>query len=940
MDFDGDGFFAPAPGAVDGKYVCLLTYREVDGVDVLFVVEAGDPSQVIEGDPEDVCLGRSELEELLIDCHDEDDDRFPNAAELCDGFDNDCNNQLEDSERDDDGDGYTECGYFPATGQVLTERDCNDEVTEVAGGYKVGQFQNPGLPEVCGMVPNPYLLGVENLARPLLGLDDDCDGQTYNGNDPENPGSEQDLDADGHAGCALQVLVDPDEDPESREVIAPDCDDANPEVNPSIGDDVHSNVDPVAAATVPACVSDSDLDSSCMESTEDTTVDWAPDVDFDGDGDEDSSSHLALCFGEEPASGNWVNLAELGNTATDCNDSDARLEGLDVDQDGVSTCDGDHFPDLTTADDEPAAYPGAPRLCDGLDNNLDGAVDNLASFDGDQDGSFDAGLCFGAYPSEELDCDDAEASQNQLDVDGDGATSCDGDCNDSDPTLNIADVDGDFTTSCAGDCDDNDSALNASDADSDGVTTCDGDCDDFSTTVFPGAAVVCNGIGNFDDNCDEVIDLNESDLDSDGSTPCAGDCDDTDATLNPDDSDGDGFSSCAGDCNDGDGAVYLGAPTICDSFTDNDCNGQVDLNEADLDGDTYTICTGDCDDDDSALTPVDGDSDGASSCGGDCDDSNALLNLLDADGDGWPTCPSGSVAGDCDDADPAFGPGDSDGDGNSTCGPDGQAGTPDDDCDDNDPELNASDADGDGETSCGTDCDDTDPGISSGGSEGGSPDGYDNNCNGIADEGLVSSEAVAITEIMIDTAAPSTDGQGEYVELLNTASHPVDLRGWDVHVTNDTTTATTTFQFGSELGEQNALRIEVGERVVLARSANSAAYGFDIADFYWEAATFSSDGGEVELEFGSTLIDSVVWGPTGCSSACSPAETNPVYTGDYYWRSGHSMSLSESSIVGSLAVANDSSLNWCEEDASAALGSNDNFGSPGAATSTAGPCGN
>ena len=68
MDLDGDGFFAPAPGAVDGKYVCLLTYREVDGVDVLFVVEAGDPSKVIEGDPEDVCLGRSEVVRLKWHC--------------------------------------------------------------------------------------------------------------------------------------------------------------------------------------------------------------------------------------------------------------------------------------------------------------------------------------------------------------------------------------------------------------------------------------------------------------------------------------------------------------------------------------------------------------------------------------------------------------------------------------------------------------------------------------------------------------------------------------------------------------------------------------------------------------------------------------------------------------------------------------------------------
>jgi hypothetical protein len=940
VDFDGDGFFAAGPGAVDGKFVCRLIYVEGEGY---VLVQAGDPTQLIEGDPQDVCLSRGDLENLNIDCHDDDDDRFPNAAEICDGVDNDCDNQLDATERDDDGDGYTECGFDPVARVVTIERDCNDDVAEVGDGYKAGQFQNPGLEEVCGMIPNLYPLGVEHLGRPQIGLDDDCDGVTYNSNDPANPGVEQDLDLDGHADCELQVLVAPDDDPSTRATIPRDCDDTNPSVNPSIG-----VVGTAAEGVLISCVSDSDFDSACVpvaQSENITKIQWARDSDNDGDGEEPSSvmnegvpdNYVALCADELSPSGRWLDLSDPLSSNTDCDDTDPRREGLDIDGDTYSTCDGDLYPGFVSADEESAAYPFAPSLCDHIDNDLDGQVDN--AFDSDGDGAFNASFCIGEYPPEDLDCDDGDASQNQLDVDGDGTTSCDGDCNDNDAVLNLTDVDGDGTTSCAGDCDDNDAAENLADADGDGFSTCADDCDDANPTIYPGAPMVCNGPSNDDDNCDGVVDPNEADVDFDTFTPCAGDCDDSDDAIGPFDIDGDGMSSCDGDCDDNEAAIYLGAPPLCDLIPDNDCNGQVDLNEADLDGDTFTICDDDCDDSDEALTPDDGDGDGASSCAGDCDDLNALLNLVDVDGDGWPTCPSGSVPGDCDDADATYNPGDYDGDGNSTCGPDGQAGTLDDDCDDFDPYYNSNDSDGDLQTSCGDDCDDTDPLIFLGGSEGGSPDGYDNDCDGTADEGLILGDgALSVIEIMIDTAAPATDGAGEYIEVLNTATHPVDLRGWKVHV-KDENDSLTTFQFALDVGELNAMRIAPGERVVLARSANSSAYGYDIADFYWEAAAFSSLGGSVELEFDFVSIDLAVWGESGWA-LCDPFDLSPTYCGAYYWRSGHAMSLKEALVGVSPWLANDASSNWCEEAGpGSALGAGGNFGSPGLVSQTTGECG-
>jgi MYXO-CTERM domain-containing protein len=228
---------------------------------------------------------------------------------------------------------------------------------------------------------------------------------------------------------------------------------------------------------------------------------------------------------------------------------------LDVDCDLDE--DGDGHPASVDCDDlEPAAYPGATEVCDGIDNDCDGDADT---------GAVDAGTW---YP----------------DADSDGF---------GDPSEGVV--------ACLA---------------PEGHISEAGDCDDDNVDALPGGVEVCDGADNDCDGSTDGPDALDAgtwypDADGDGfgaPSPLAVGCDAPSGHVAGD-----------GDCDDEDGAAHPDAIEACDG-RDTDCDGEVDEGllvtwYLDTDGDGFgdpaapvTACeqpegtaahAGDCDDNDS-----------------------------------------------------------------------------------------------------------------------------------------------------------------------------------------------------------------------------------------------------------------------------------------------------------------------------------------------------
>jgi hypothetical protein len=184
-------------------------------------------------------------------------------------------------------------------------------------------------------------------------------------------------------------------------------------------------------------------------------------------------------------------------------------------------------------DEDPTLRPGAEELCNEIDDDCNGLVDDARDVDGDGFGRCDdcddndfrvnpAGIevCNGI----DDDCD-GFVGLDEADLDGDGVPVCDRDCDDRDPARfpGAAELCNNIDDNCNSVIDD------VPDADRDGFDLCD-DCDDTDEETFPGATEVCDGVDN---NCDGSLPADEVDADFDGVSTCQGDCDDTDVTRSP-----------------------------------------------------------------------------------------------------------------------------------------------------------------------------------------------------------------------------------------------------------------------------------------------------------------------------------------------------------------------------------------------------------------------
>ncbi|HUU01662.1 MAG TPA: choice-of-anchor D domain-containing protein [Myxococcota bacterium] len=195
------------------------------------------------------------------------------------------------------------------------------------------------------------------------------------------------------------------------------------------------------------------------------------------------------------------------------------------------------------------------------------------------------------------------------------------------------------------------------------------------------------------------------------------------------------------------------------------------------------------------------------------------------------------------------------------------------------------DTDGDGflDVVCGgDDCNDLDPATHPGATE--IQDTRDNDCDTLVDEGLIPAGAVIVTEIMKDPSAVS-DTYGEYLELTNVWSSPVNLDSWTIR--DDDTD-------GHQIVKPSGIVIGPGRSAVLCRNDNASLNGGVVCDYDYDDFALgqtSGAGDEVVLELNGVEIDRVVY-----------------LTDSWPSTAGHSMNLDPAAYD---SGANDLVANWC-----------------------------
>ena len=383
------------------------------------------------------------------DCDDANSTVHGDAVELCDMVDQNCDGDLG---FDSDGDGLPNCG--DAEEPALCGADGDGD----GYGLDIDTFESFGAcPGGSAPFEPPDCDDGDFLINP--GMPELCDGDTVDNDcDPET--SEEDgtfiltvyLDADADGWGTTQLQVECGSFAAGTYALLPgDCDDDDASINPGALDVPDDGVDADCDGTDSACYQDLDSDGYggaavpvaeglCIGQTLSTTggdcgdteafqhpleegevlticaVSPARDWDCDGDTDVGDGDRL-LWFADKDGDGFADDGGRYGGDTVFCSDPPAE-SGLVALPDPL---------DESLLDCEPTrieAYPGAPELCNGVDDDCDDLTDGGPSVE----------VCDG------LDNDCNGLVDEGFDLDGDGFFDCalaggPQDCLDSDPTV-------------------------------------------------------------------------------------------------------------------------------------------------------------------------------------------------------------------------------------------------------------------------------------------------------------------------------------------------------------------------------------------------------------------------------------------------------------------------------------------------------------------------
>jgi hypothetical protein len=394
LDLDGDG--------VRYDLDCDDQDGEIGAPAVWFVDGDGDGfggSESVEA-----CEPPSGAVEQGGDCDDADSAVHPQAEEVCDGADNDCDALVDDDDDglvggddwypDSDGDGFGDSSVDPVqaceqpadhTG-VDDATDCDDDDSSVY----------PGAPEYCDEI------------------DHDCDGESWD-DDAVDVGTWY-LDGDGDGYGVDDDTTSACEQPSGYAAEAGDCDDGDAAFNPgAVEDDCADPNDYNCDGSTGYADNDGDGYAAC-EDCDDSDASVSPgaleycdgaDNDCDGDTDEDDAADAGIWYLDADLDG----YGDAASSTTACEQPSGYLATAE-------DCD----------DAEAAINPAASEICNDSDDDCDGLLDEddpdlldgdvwFMDLDGDGYGdASDSGTLSCDLPSgmvhDSTDCDDSDASVN------------------------------------------------------------------------------------------------------------------------------------------------------------------------------------------------------------------------------------------------------------------------------------------------------------------------------------------------------------------------------------------------------------------------------------------------------------------------------------------------------------------------------------------------